>query len=299
MLVFRRYGFGLLVLCAIVYPFAFYSSDAAARRDLSFVEKLVYTVSKPVEAIFDLVIHQSSELIHSYVDLRTARIEADELKDANAKLAVQMQMMQELERENERLQKLLNFVRQVNLTFVSGQVQSGDPSFFYKSIRLNRGESDGVLPGMAVVASEGALGVVMRTVSGYSDVLLLNDPNSNLDVIVARNRRRGMLEGGAGSSMLFKYAERGGKVMVGDEIVTSGLTGPFPRGIAVGRVVRIRVEPDGITQVVEVEPVVNFSEVSEALILLRNSREVDVIRRVGGVDWMKKIVESVPGRSGG
>lgn len=297
--VFRRYGFGLLVLCAFIYPFAFYSSDVSARRDLSFIEKLVYTVSRPVEVVFNLVIHQSSELFHSYVDLRAARVEADELKDANAKLTVQMQMLQELERENARLQKLLNFVRQVNVNFVSGQVESGDPSFFYRSLRLNRGEADGVLPGMAVVAAEGALGVVMRTVAGYSDVLLLNDPNSNLDVIVARNRRRGMLEGGAGSSMLFKYAERGAKVMVGDEIVTSGLTGPFPRGIAVGKVARIRVEPDGITQLIEVEPAVTFSEVSEALILLRNSREVDVIRRVGGIDWMKKIVESVPGRSGG
>ena len=139
----------------------------------------------------------------------------------------------------------------------------------------------------------------MRTVGSYSDVLLLNDPNSNLDVIVARNRRRGMLEGSSGQAMLFKYADRGSRVIVGDEIVTSGLTGPFPRGIGVGKVSRIRVEPDGVTQVIEVEPAVNFAEVSEALILLRSSREVDVIRKVGGVDWMKRLVESVPGRSGG
>jgi rod shape-determining protein MreC len=152
---------------------------------------------------------------------------------------------------------------------------------------------------MAVVAAEGAVGVVMRTLAGYSDVLLLNDPNSNLDVIVARNRRRGMLEGSSGQTMLFKYADRGSRVLVGDEIVTSGLTGPFPRGIVVGKVARIRVEPDGVTQVIEVEPAVNFAEVSEALILLRSSREVDVIRKLGGVDWMKKLVESVPGRSGG
>ncbi|NBW82281.1 rod shape-determining protein MreC, partial [bacterium] len=137
------------------------------------------------------------------------------------------------------------------------------------------------------------------TLKSYSDVLLLNDPNSNLDVIVARNRRRGMLEGSSGQGMLFKYADRGSRVIVGDEIVTSGLTGPFPRGIVVGRVTRIRVEPDGVSQMIEVEPAVNFAEVSEALILLRSSREVDVIRKVGGVDWMKKLVETIPGRSGG
>lgn len=299
MLMFRKYGFALLVLSAFLFPFAFYSSDVSARRDLSFVEKLVYTVSRPVELVFNLMIHQSGNLVRSYVDLRGAREEADKLRVENAKLSVQMQMLQEVEKENERLQKLLNFVRQVNMKFVSGQVQSGDPSFLYRAIRLNRGESEGVLPGMGVVASEGAVGVVMRTMAGASDVLLLNDPNSNLDVIVARNRRRGMLEGNAGQYMLFKYADRGSRVLVGDEIVTSGLTGPFPRGISVGKVARIRLESDGVTQVIEVAPAVNFAEVSEALILLRNSREVDVIRKLGGVDWMKKLVESVPGRSGG
>lgn len=299
MLVFRRYGFALLVLSAFIFPFAFYSSDVSARRDLSFVEKMVYTISKPLEVTYNVLIHQSSGLLKSYVDLRGAREEAERLREENSRLSVQMQMLKEVEKENSRLQKLLNFVRQVNLKFVSGQVHSGDPSFLYKSIRLNRGESDGVLPGMAVVAAEGAVGVVMRTLRSYSDVLLLNDPNSNLDVIVARNRRRGMLEGSSGLGMLFKYADRGSRVIVGDEIVTSGLTGPFPRGIVVGKVTRIRVEPDGVSQLIEVEPAVNFAEVSEALILLRSSREVEVIRKVGGVDWMKRLVESVPGRSGG
>lgn len=299
MLVFRRYGFALLVLSAIVFSFAFYSSDVSTRRDLSLVEKLVYTVSRPVEVVFHLLTHQSRDLVKSYVDLRGAREEGQRLREENSRLAVQMQMLKEVEKENERLQKLLNFVRQVNLKFVSGKVHSGDPSFLYRSIRLNRGETDGVLPGMAVVAAEGAVGVVMRTLGSYSDVLLLNDPNSNLDVIVARNRRRGMLEGSAGQGMLFKYADRGSRVIVGDEIVTSGLTGPFPRGIVVGKVSRIRVEPDGVSQLIEVEPAVNFAEVSEALILLRSSREVDVIRRVGGTDWMKRLVETVPGRTGG
>jgi rod shape-determining protein MreC len=299
MLVFRRYGFALLVLSAFVFPFAFYSSDVALRRDLSFAEKVVYTLSRPVEFGFTVVTKHSSTLWKSYVDLRGARQEAEKLREENSRLSVRMQMLQEVEKENERLQKLLNFVGQVNLKFVSGHVHSGDPSFFYRSVRLDRGESDGVLPGMAVVAAEGAVGVVMRTVKSYSDVLLLNDPNSNLDVIVARNRRRGMLEGSPTQGMLFKYADRGSRVIVGDEIVTSGLTGPFPRGIMVGKVTRIRVEPDGVSQVIEVEPAVNFAEVSEALILLRTSREVDVIRKVGGVDWMKRLVESVPGRTGG
>ncbi|NBW82382.1 hypothetical protein EBR21_11570, partial [bacterium] len=129
MLVFRRYGFALLVLSAFIFPFAFYSSDVSTRRDLSLVEKIVYTISRPLEFSFNIVTQQSSSFIKSYVDLRGAREESEQLRDENSKLSVQIQMLREVEKENERLQKLLNFVRKVNFKFVSGHVQSGDPSF--------------------------------------------------------------------------------------------------------------------------------------------------------------------------
>lgn len=295
----KRYGFAFLVIAAVLFPFAFYSSDLSQRRELSIIEKLVYTVSRPVEFVFALSTNKTKNVVDSYVDLRDAKEEARRLSDENSKMAVQMQMLKEVEVENNRLRKLLNFVKSVDVRFVAGQVLSADPSFLYKSIRLNRGEDEGVSPGMAVVAAQGAVGVVMRVLAGSADVLLLTDPNSNLDVIVSRNRRRGILEGSTGNAMLFKYSDRGSRVQVGDEIITSGLTGAFPRGISVGRVARIKLEADGITQVIEVEPSVNFSEVSEALILLRPSREIDVIRRVGGDAWMKKLVETVQSRQGG
>jgi rod shape-determining protein MreC len=139
----------------------------------------------------------------------------------------------------------------------------------------------------------------MRVSADYSDVLLLIDPNSNLDVIVARNRRRGVLQGSMAESMRFKYLERGSSILVGDEIVTSGLTGPFPSGILVGKVTDIRLSSDGVTETIEVKPAVNFSDISEALILLNPNREVDVIRKVGGVDWMKKLLEANVEKTGG
>ena len=297
--ILKRYGFAILVVGAVLFPFVFYSSDLASRRELSVVEKVIFTISKPVQFAFSLTTYHMRNAVDSYLNLRSAKEDAAHLKDENAKLSVQMQMLKEVELENVRLRKLLNFIQNVDIKFVSGQVQSADPSFLYKSIRLNRGESDGVAPGMSVVAAEGAVGVVMRVVDNSADVLLITDPNSNLDVIVARNRRRGILEGSTGTYMQFKYSDRGSRVQVGDEIVTSGLTGSFPRGIVVGRVARIKLEADGVAQSIEVEPAVNFAEVSEALILLRPSREVDVIRRVGGEQWMKKLVEGVPARSGG
>ena len=120
-----------------------------------------------------------------------------------------------------------------------------------------------------------------------------------MDVIVARNRRRGVLQGGLSYAMQFKYFERGNNLLIGDEIVTSGLTGAFPSGIPIGRVVSINSSLDNVTQIVEVEPAVDFSDLKEALILMTPNREVDVIQAEGGPDWIKKLIDSNTGKNGG
>lgn len=302
MMTLRRYGFWFLLAAAIIFPFAFYSSDMSARRELSMVERIVFAVTKPLEAVFSVFTSGLGETFRNYVQLRGAREEAMALRSENAELQVRLQLMRELELENGRLRKLLSFVDRQGLKFISGRVQNADPTFLFQSVRVDRGQSIGSMPGMGVLSADGVVGVVMRSGTSWSDVLLVTDPNSNLDVIVSRNRRRGIIEGTLGRKMRFKYLDQGSRIQPGDEVVTSGLSGPFPRGITVGKVVSTGYEGTAQTgdapglPPMEIEPAVEFGELSEALILLNLNHEVDVIRRVGGAEWMDKLMETASGR---
>jgi rod shape-determining protein MreC len=237
-------------------------------------------------------------LVNRYVDLRDAKFSLGEMKNENARLKLQLQAYTELVTENVRLRQTLNLVQRRELKFRSCEIVAMDPSFIFRNVRIGCGDGQGILPGMGVVSAEGVVGVVMRTGAGYSDVLLITDPNSNLDVIVARNRRRGILAGNPHGSMSFKHFDRGTHLQVGDEVVASGLTGPFPGGLLVGRVSRIVGAEDGVLQTVDVEPIVNVSQLSEVLVLLQPSREVETIRRIGGDEWLRRIVDG-GSRSGG
>jgi rod shape-determining protein MreC len=299
MLQFKRYGFWLVSVIALIFTMFFFSTSHPTKKELSILEKIVYSLSKPVEIIFLSTSHYIYTTYHSFIDLKDARKEADELHRENAELRVKIRTLDDIVLENNRLRKLLNLTNITSIKFVTCEVTSSDPSFVYKNVRINKGSMNGLQPGMGVVAEEGVIGVIMRVSVDHSDVLLLVDPNSNLDVIVARNRRRGVLQGGMADSMQFKYLERGSSILVGDEIVTSGLTGAFPSGILVGKVTNIKVNSDGVTQTIEVSPAVDFSDISEALVLLNPNREVDVIRKVGGVDWMKKLLEASAEKTGG
>jgi rod shape-determining protein MreC len=288
---FRRYGLLILVAFSILFPFVFYSTDFGGRRDLSVAERVVYAMGRPIELVLGGSRSFFSGVISRYIDLRDAKFGLTEMQNENARLKLQLQAYTEVIAENARLRQTLNLVQRRELKFRSCEIIAMDPSFVFRNVRVACGEADGVLPGMGVVSAEGIVGVVMRTATNHSDVLLITDPNSNLDVIVARNRRRGILAGNPNGGMSFKHFDRGTHLQVGDEVVASGLTGPFPGGLMVGRVSRIVGAEDGVMQTVDVEPIVNVSQLAEVLVLLQPSREVDAIRRIGGDNWLRRVVD--------
>lgn len=294
----RRYGLWALVAFVVLFPFVFYSGDLNARRDLSLVERIVFAASKPIGYVAGGSISGIGSFVTRYVDLRDAKLRALELTDENARLKLQLQALSEVSSENTRLRGLLNLVQRRELKFRSCEVAAIDPSFMFRNVRISCGEKDGIVPGMGVVSADGVVGVVMRTTSVFADVLLVTDPNSNLDVIVSRNRRRGILAGNAHGSLAFKHFDRGSRVQTGDEVMASGLTGPFPAGLVVGHVAHIEGDTEGGAQDIDVEPAADISRLSEVLVLLQPSREVDSIRRIGGDEWLRKVVEGT-GKIGG
>ncbi|MES2615700.1 MAG: rod shape-determining protein MreC [Bdellovibrionota bacterium] len=295
----KRHAFWIISVFTIALAVFFFSSTQSVNRDLSFIEKIVYITSKPIEMAFYYGKKWTVTSYESYIDLKNAKQESSALKKENMELKAKLNILATTSIENDRLRKLLDFKDRSQFKLLSCEIAQSDPSFLYKNIRINRGKNDGVQYGMGVLTTRGVVGVVIRVYGSVSDVLLLTDPNSNIDVIVARNRRRGVLQGGVSYAMQFKYFERGNNLLIGDEIVTSGLTGAFPSGIPVGKVVSINSGQDNVTQIVEVEPAVDFSDFKEALVLLTPNREVDIIQTEGGGDWIKKLIESNAGKNGG
>ncbi len=295
----KRYAFWLVIAIAVVLGIVFFSSTPSHDRRINIFEKLVYMTSKPIEVVFYYSKKWTVTAYESYIDLKGAKSAEEKLRRENDELKTKLGIVDTIQSENERLRKLLEFKEKSPFKLLSCEIIQADPSFLYKNIRINKGKNDGVQYGMGVLTTHGVVGVIIRVYGDYSDILLLTDPNSNMDVLVARNRRRGVLQGGISHTMQFKYFERGNNLLIGDEIVTSGLTGAFPGGIPVGKVVSVNSNQDSVSQVVQVDPAVDLTDLHEALVLLTPNREVDVIRTQGGADWIKKLVESNSGKNGG
>lgn len=180
------------------------------------------------------------------------------------------------ETENQRLRKLLNLKLKGQFPSVVAQVIGEDSNGWYKSIFINRGSEDGVGPDMAVTVAEGVVGRVVKSAAEMSRVLLLTDPGLSIDCRVVRTRDRGLLSGSLERGCVLDYINLKSTVAPGDDVVTSGLDGIFPRGLTVGKIESVRKGSQDLFLEAKVVPAVDFSELEEVLVVLGQKGGFDI-----------------------
>jgi rod shape-determining protein MreC len=167
----------------------------------------------------------------------------------------------------QRLTALLQFKEQALPTMVAAQVIGRDSTNRYQSMILNKGESDGIQNDMGVITPSGVVGRVVKTTSATSVVLLVTDPNNAIAGLIQRTRDEGIVEGTPQGRAKLKYIPMLSAVKEGDQVVTSGLVGGFPRGLAIGTIMAIDREEGALFQIAELMPEVDVNHVEEVLVI--------------------------------
>ena len=68
-----------------------------------------------------------------------------------------------------------------------------------------------------------------------------------------------------------RYISRDSAVNKGDYIITSGMGGIFPKGLAIGRVARVIKSRRGMFQKIRVQPAVDFQRLEYLTIILHSN----------------------------
>jgi rod shape-determining protein MreC len=205
-----------------------------------------------------------------YVWLIETEQENVRLQSENRRLAAELNNVEEIRLANERLRLLLEFKDTVDLPTLPAQVIAVDASSWFRTVLIDKGDTDGIREGMPVVAAEGIVGRVIRSAPRESRVLLLTDASSAVASLVQRNRTRGVVRG-QGDILTLDFVLRQKDIEVGDRIVTSGTGGVFPKGLVIGEVTRTAREKYGLFQTVTVAPAVDFARLEEVLVLLKEN----------------------------
>jgi rod shape-determining protein MreC len=108
---------------------------------------------------------------------------------------------------------------------------------FAQKLFVDKGSDAGIVPGEAVIDADGVIGQVTRVFPMMAEVTLLGDKGHAVPVKVVRSGVRSVLYGaGAGRLPELRFTAPNADIEVGDVLVTSGLDGTYPPGLAVAKV---------------------------------------------------------------
>ena len=169
-----------------------------------------------------------------------------QLADENARLKQQVveastaQASALLEAENARLKSLLDIERRYRNAAIAVEVLYMGRDPFTQKLFVNKGADAGVNAGDAVVDELGVVGQVTRTYPLMAEVTLVTDRDHAVPVKIERTGIRSVLFGnGTGRSPELRFTAPSADIKVGDRLLTSGIDGTYPPGLAVAEVIDI------------------------------------------------------------
>ena len=187
-------------------------------------------------------------------------------KDYNT-LKARLIGMEEVIRENNRLEKLLKFKRSLIYSSIGANVVGRDPSNWNETVIIDKGSEDEVAVGMPVVNAQGVVGKIAEVSERKSKVILLTDPGFSAAALVKRSREIGLVSGTLQGLCRMRYLSAEADVKVGDQVITSKLSSSFPEGLFVGEVISVEHKKNGVSLDCIIQPAVPLSQLEEVLII--------------------------------
>ena len=267
--ILNKYVLGFLALVVVALMLITYTGQN--RITLTPVERIIRDVVTPIEHGVTGIIKGISDTVGSVFAIGSIKEENRELKTQLADLKAENNLLKEFEYQNLRLRELLQFKDTIasDYSTISASITGRNPSNWFRTVTINRGENDGVRKNMAVVTQTGLVGHIINVSNNSAEVLLIIDNSSAVGSLVQINRVPGVIEGTADDSGLVRmiHLSKEAPIKENQRIVSSGLGGIFPKGLPIGRVTRIEQESNGLVKYAIIRPFVDFNKLEEVLVI--------------------------------
>jgi rod shape-determining protein MreC len=200
-----------------------------------------------------------SQGVREYFSLRTIN---EELARENASLRTHLEKVNQL-RDN-YFPIDLDTTKADQYEFVSAKVIANSTNLYKNFITINKGSADGILPGMAAISNDGAIGKVKSVSENYSVLISLLNVDEQISCVIKRTNHFGSVRWDGlhqrYSSLLF--IPRHAIPVVGDSVVTSGYNAVFPEGIMVGVIRKANLQEETNFWDIQIELSQDFGRLS-------------------------------------
>lgn len=208
-----------------------------------------------------------------YVDLHHARLENQQLREQMAQLALRNQQLESRAREQERLERLLNFREAYpGAAMLAAEVIGANADASSRTLYINRGQRDGLARDMGVITPNGVVGKILEVFPGTAQVLLITDKESGVGAMLASSRTQGVAKGLGTAQLRMDYVPNDEKMSNGEAVVTSGDDQIFPKDLPIGTVASANA--GNPFKVIYIQPAVRLDRLEEVFVLLSRNELV-------------------------
>ena len=257
----------LIAFILLIGIFVLLSPEIKQSPEYNLLERPFLTITGFVQSGITTISHGISSTWNGYVNLINVQKENETLAEEVKRLRSEVIYLKENISTTDRLTELLKPGDSYVEKQVVASIIAKDPANWYEALVINKGEKEGVEPGMGVITAGGVIGRVVKTAPDYSRVLLMSDRSSAVAGVIQRTGYEGIVEGQHGRTLRLNYIMSDADVQNGDIIITSGTDGVFPRGIMIGRVNRVEKPQNRLFQTVELMPEADLSREREVLVI--------------------------------
>jgi rod shape-determining protein MreC len=252
----------------VLVSFALMTFHIRRSQTPTFIETALMWVVSPVQNLITLTLDSASDFVDHYLFVGEVSEENERLQQEIGKLIRQNNELREELRQRGRIGELMEYQEERQLKSVVAKVIGRDATQWARVVFINKGTQDGIAENLPVVTSAGIVGHVIQAGLNTSKVMLIVDGRSSVDTLFSRDRVSGIVVGTGMEFCEMKYVPITAEVNVGDQIISSGLGGVYPKGLVMGTVIRIDKATQGLFQEIFIAPSADFGRLEEVLVLL-------------------------------
>jgi rod shape-determining protein MreC len=258
---------GYLLLAVMLFHVILISAQVNSRSGVSVLESVTFGVFSEVQRGSSSGFSSVRNVWKRYIGLRHVEAENASLRRELDDVKIQLQERRALADRAKGLQALLELRDHSNLQTTAAEIIASSPSPDFRTVTIDKGTLYALQPDMAVIAPGGVVGRVVIPTLRSSKVQLLVDRNAAVGALIERSRAQGVAMGSGDQRLKLEYVSETADVVVGDQVVTSGIDGIFPKGFTIGSVDVVEKSGPSYKRIT-IKPAVDFSSLEEVLVVL-------------------------------
>ena len=195
----------------------------------------------------------------------------EDLRRENQQLRLQARQAEDTARENARLRRLLTWQQRTPWKLKLARVVLREPANWWRTVQIDLGSRDGLRVNLPVLTTDGLVGRLSSVSLTRSQVVLLGDPNCKVSARVENETRDIGIIGASGpldtEFVEMGYLSKNAYLKPGQNVVTSGEGGIFPKGIPIGKVVDVGPVDYGLRIEARVKLAANLNALEEVWVM--------------------------------